>query len=126
MSNILNSLYKSSLTLLTDFYQLTMAYGYWKNNYHEHEAVFNLFFRKPPFKGGYAICAGLATAIEFLDQLKFTEEDISYLNTIQENNKPLFEPAFLDYLRNLRFTCSVDAIEEGNVVFPLEPLLRVQ
>lgn len=126
MGGALGSLYKSSLTLLTDFYQLTMAYGYWKSGYHEHEAVFNLFFRKSPFQGGYAICAGLATAIEFLNQLQFTEDDLAYLSTIQDGNKPLFDPAFLDYLRQLRFSCNVDAIEEGNVVFPLEPLVRVQ
>lgn len=124
---ILQELYKSSLSLLTDLYQLTMAYGYWKSGKSEQEAVFNLFFRKNPFKGGFTIACGLEYAIDLLKNLHFTKEDTAYLATLKGNDgKPLFEEAFLDYLTKLTFTCSVDAMPEGTVVFPQEPLLRIQ
>lgn len=125
--NTLKSIYQTSLALLTDLYQLTMAYGYWKKGMAEKEAVFHLFFRHNPFKGGYTVCAGLATAIEYLSTLKFTDDDIEYLASLQgADEQPLFEKAFLEYLKNLTFSCDVDAIEEGTVVFPQEPLLRVK
>ncbi|MGO8789866.1 MAG: nicotinate phosphoribosyltransferase, partial [Terriglobia bacterium] len=73
-NEILSQLYKTSLGLMTDMYQMTMAYGYWKSGKHEDEAVFNLFFRKTPFNGGYAICAGLATVIDYLKHLSFTAD----------------------------------------------------
>lgn len=127
MSNSLHQLYKSSLILLTDFYQLTMAYGYWKNNIHEREAVFYHSIRKPPFQGGYAICAGLGTLIEYLLQFQFAEEDIDYLADLKDSQgKVLFDKDFLDYLSQLKFSCDIDAIEEGSVVFPHEPLVRVK
>lgn len=127
MKNIFSNFYKSSLALLTDFYQLTMAYGYWQAGMHEQEAVFNLIFRKAPFKGGYAICAGLATAIEYLSTLHFSDDDIAYLRTLQTNqDKPLFKEEFLNYLKNLEFTFDIDAIPEGTIVFPQEPLIRVK
>lgn len=123
----LQQVYRSSLTLLTDLYQLTMAYGYWKEGIAEQESVFHLYFRKPPFKGGYTVAAGLAYAVEYLQQLQFTEEDLAYLGSLRGGQgEPLFEQAFLDYLRDLRFTCDVDAIPEGSVVFPSEPLIRVR
>lgn len=113
--------------LLTDLYQLTMAYGYWKTGTCEKEAVFHLFFRKPPFQSGYTIAAGLSDAIAWLRELRFSEEDVAYLATLTGNDgAPLFEPAFLTHLRNFTFTCDVDAIPEGTVVFPNEPLLRIQ
>lgn len=113
--------------LLTDLYQLTMAYGYWKSGRAEREAVFHLFFRKAPFHSGYTIVAGLAAAVAFLEQFRFSEDDLEYLATLSgNNNQPLFERGFLDYLRDLRFTCDLDAIPEGTVVFPQEPLLRIQ
>lgn len=113
--------------LLTDLYQLTMAYGYWKTGAHEKEAVFHLFFRKTPFSSGYAIAAGLATAIAWLREFRFAADDLDYLGTLTGNDgAPLFEPAYLDYLRDLRFSCDVDAMPEGTPVFPHEPLLRVQ
>jgi nicotinate phosphoribosyltransferase len=112
--------------LLTDLYQLTMAYGYWNTGTHEKEAVFHLFFRKAPFRSGYTIAAGLADAIDWLRTLRFDDVDLTYLATLTGNNeRPLFEPAFLEYLRRFEFTCDVDAIPEGTVVFPNEPLLRV-
>lgn len=123
----LKKIYNTSLTLLSDLYQLTMAYGYWKQGMAEQEAVFHLYFRKNPFKGGYTIAAGLEHAVEYLQQLQFQEEDLAYLGSLKDSrNEPLFEQGFLDYLRDLRFTCGVDAIPEGTVVFPSEPLLRVR
>ncbi len=122
----LRDLYKPSLTLLTDLYQLTMAYGYWHQGRAEEEAVFNLFFRKHPFKGGYTIAVGLAQVCDFLDGLRFDESDVAYLKTLTGNDgKALFSDGFLDYLKNMRFTCDVDAIPEGTVVFPHQPLVRL-
>ncbi|MEO1653454.1 MAG: nicotinate phosphoribosyltransferase, partial [Bacteroidota bacterium] len=116
-----------SLSLLTDLYQLTMAYGYWKSGMGEKESVFHLFFRKNPFKGGFTIACGLASAMDFLEDVKFGEEDIAYLAQLPGNDgQPLFEQAFLDYLAHMEFTCHIDAIPEGTAVFPHEPLLRVQ
>lgn len=113
--------------LLTDLYQLTMAYGYWKSGRAEREAVFHLFFRKAPFQSGYTIAAGLATAADFLVNFRFAQDDLDYLASLRGNDdQPLFESGFLDYLRQLRFTCDVDAIPEGTVVFPHEPLLRIR
>jgi nicotinate phosphoribosyltransferase len=113
--------------LLTDLYQLTMAYGYWKSGTHEREAVFHLSFRKNPFQSGYSIACGLADAIEFVEAFRFDEDELAYLGTLPGNNgEGLFEREFLDYLRGLRLTCDVDAIPEGTVVFPHEPLLRVR
>lgn len=113
--------------LLTDLYQLTMAYGYWKSGRAEREAVFHLFFRKAPFQSGFTIAAGLETAIDFLQAFHFTEADVQFLAGMTGNNgQPLFESGFLDYLRQLRFACDVEAVPEGTVVFPHEPLLRIQ
>jgi nicotinate phosphoribosyltransferase len=113
--------------LLTDLYQLTMAYGYWKTGTHRKEAVFHLFFRKPPFQSGYTIAAGLADAIAWLRGLRFTEEDLGFLGTLTGNDDAaLFDRGFLDYLRAFAFTCDVDAVPEGTAVFPNEPLLRVR
>ena len=117
----------TSLALLTDFYQLTMAYGYWKEGIADREAVFHLYFRKHPFQGGFTLAAGLATAIEWLDGFRFDASDLAYLGGLTgPDGQPYFEPAFLDYLGAMRLTCSIDAVEEGTVVFPNEPLLRVQ
>lgn len=116
-----------SLALLTDLYQLTMAYGYWRAGKQTDEAVFHLYFRENPFEGGFTIAAGLGAAIDYLDGLRFTESDLSYLATLTGNDgRPLFPEEFLDALRELRFTCDVDAIPEGTVVFPQEPLVRVR
>jgi nicotinate phosphoribosyltransferase len=125
--NHLKQLYKHSLSLLTDLYQLTMASGYWKTDKINQEAVFTLFFRKSPFHGGYTIAAGLGTVLEYLEDLCFTDTDLSYLASLTGNDgKPLFENAFLDYLSQLRFECDVDSVPEGTIVFPHEPLIRVQ
>jgi len=118
--------YRPSLALLTDLYQLTMAYGYWKLARADQQAAFHLFFRRNPFGGGYAVAAGLAHALDFLDGLRFDESDIAYLARQRGNDgEPLFEPAFLDYLAGLAFRVDVAAVPEGTAVFPHEPLLRV-
>ncbi|MEO8400233.1 MAG: nicotinate phosphoribosyltransferase [Gammaproteobacteria bacterium] len=113
--------------LLTDLYQLTMAYGYWKLGIHEREAVFHQIFRKQPFRGNYSVACGLGSVIEFLQEWRFAEDDLSYLQTLRAfNGSVLFSNEFLDYLRDLRFSCDIDAVLEGNIVFPHEPLLRVK
>jgi len=118
---------RGASALQTDLYQLTMAYGYWKAGTMDREAVFHLFFRKNPFKGGFAIACGLADAIAYLRELAFAEDELTYLRTLTgRDGKPLFEQAFLDYLRELEWSCDVDAIPEGTAVFPHEPLLRIQ
>ncbi len=117
----------ASLSLLTDLYQLTMAYGYWKSGGAEQEAVFNLYFRKHPFNGGFTISCGLSDVIQYLDAFRFSDDDLHYLQTLTGNDgQPLFEPAFLTYLKDLTFTADIDAISEGTVVFPNEPLLRIR
>jgi nicotinate phosphoribosyltransferase len=117
----------SSLALLTDLYELTMACAYWKSGTANKEGAFHLFFRQQPFQGGFTLASGLSTAIDYLRGLRFEESDLAYLATLLGNDQqPLLEPGFLDYLRQLRFTCDVDALPEGTVVFPQEPLLRVQ
>ena len=113
--------------LLTDLYELTMSNAYWKSGRAEREAVFHLYFREAPFRSGFAVAAGLAAAIEFLRAFRFTDDDVRFLKTLPGNDgKPLFTTAFLKYLRALRFSADVDAIPEGTVVFPNEPLLRVK
>lgn len=119
--------YTQSFALLTDLYQMTMAYGYWKANIHEKESVFHLFFRKNPFNGGFVIACGLETVVNFLSEFKFDSTDAEYLATLKGNdNKQIFEKAFLNYLTEMKFSCDVDAIAEGTVVFPHEPLLRIK
>lgn len=122
-----SALSRSSLALLTDLYQLTMACAYWKSSAADKEAVFHLSFRVPPFQSGFTIASGLSSAIEFLRDFHFEQADLDYLATIRgRDQQPLFDAAFLQYLSQLRFSCDVDAVPEGTVVFPHEPLLRVQ
>jgi nicotinate phosphoribosyltransferase len=121
------SLYRPSLALLTDLYELTMAYGYWKSATAEREAVFHLAFRHAPFHGGFTVHCGLAYVIDWLSHLRFAKDDLAYLRTLKgADAQSLFEPVFLDELRRLEFCCDVDAIPEGTIVFPHEPLVRVQ
>lgn len=104
-----------------------MAYGYWKLGIQDREAVFHINFRRKPFKGNYAIVAGLETAIEFIEHFKFDESDLTYLKGLETyDGLPLFEQPFLDYLGAMEFTCDVDAMVEGTVAFPYEPILRVK
>lgn len=116
-----------SRALLTDLYELTMAYGYWKNGMTATEAVFSVVFRENPFDGGFTIACGLEPAIEFLENLHFDDAATDYLHTLRGNDgRPLFSTDFLDWLREFQFECDVDAVPEGTVVFPHEPLLRVR
>jgi nicotinate phosphoribosyltransferase len=115
-----------SPVLLTDLYQLTMAYGYWKEGMRDKEAVFHLTFRQQPFGSGYTIACGLEDAIEYIENFHFYPDDLQYLEGLRdEEDKPLLEAAFLDYLAELVIECDVDAVPEGTVVFPHEPLLRI-
>ena len=122
----LNALYQANLSMLTDLYQLTMAYGYWKTGEAQTNAVFNLFTRKHPFKGGYTIACGQAQVAELMSAFRFEDDDVAYLATLQGNDdKPLFERGFLDYLLAMQFECDVDVVAEGSVIFPHEPILRI-
>ncbi len=111
-----------SLALLTDLFQQTMAFGYWKLGHSEQEAVFHLFFRQTPSAGGYAIVAGLGPAVEFLETRRLDDSDVEYLATPTGNDgKPLFENGFLDDLQALRLTCDIDAMPEGRSPSPSSP-----
>ena len=118
MTSPLSALYRSSLALATDLYQLTMAQAYWHAGVAEREAVFHLTFRREPFGGGYAIAAGTGLAIDYLAQAQLDDGDLAYLATIPgADGAPLFQPGFLDYLRGQRFTGTVDVVPEGALVF---------
>ena len=103
-----------------------MACGYWKAGVSDHEAAFHVMFRENPFGGEFTIACGLATAIDFVRQFQFQESEIEYLASQCGNDgNPLFDAGFLDYLRALRLSCDIDAMPEGSLVFPNEPLIRV-
>ncbi|MFZ4575820.1 MAG: nicotinate phosphoribosyltransferase, partial [Phycisphaerales bacterium] len=120
-------LYRPSLALLTDLYQLTMVCAAWKNGRHNTPAVFHLSFRKNPFAGGYTIAAGLAPAVEWLSALRFTDDDVDYLRSLLgADRSPLFPDDFLRWLRATPITLDLDAAPEGSLVFPHEPLVRVR
>lgn len=109
-----------NLTLLTDLYELTMMQGYFENEDVNKTVIFDMFYRANPEGNGYAICAGLDQLIDYVKNLHFTEADIAYLESLG-----IFKPAFLDYLRDFRFTGDIYAIPEGTVIFPREPLVKV-
>ena len=108
-----------NLTMLTDFYQLTMMDGYLSSGIHEEIATFDLFFRQ---RGqiNYAVAAGLEQAIEYIQDLHFSAEDIEYLRSLNT-----FTDKFLDYLKDLRFTGDIYSVREGEIVFPMEPIMIV-
>lgn len=110
---------KENLTLLTDFYQLTMMHGYYKNNTNE-TVIFDMFYRTNPSGSGYAICAGIEQVIDYIKELSFSEEDIKYLRSLK-----IFDEDFLDYLSNFKFTGDIYAVKEGSVIFPMEPIVKV-
>ncbi|MEM9069966.1 MAG: nicotinate phosphoribosyltransferase [Myxococcota bacterium] len=116
-----------SLALLTDLYQLTMGAGYWKAGLAERRACFHLFFRRNPFGGGYAVAAGLDTALAYLESLRFQADDLAYLASLQTpDGSPLFEEGFVDFLAASSPQLDIHAVPEGTVVFPHEPLLRIE
>ncbi|MDR1204706.1 MAG: nicotinate phosphoribosyltransferase [Peptococcaceae bacterium] len=110
-----------NLTLLTDFYEITMANGYFAKGKKEQTAVFDMFFRRAPDGGGYAVMAGVGPLIDYLENLRFTDADIAFLR-----NKGFFQADFLEFLRTFRFECDVWAIPEGTPIFPGEPLVVVK
>jgi len=114
-------MYRTDLTLLTDFYELTMMQGYFNSTQQEKSAVFDLFYRENPCKNGYAIACGLQQAIEYIQGLNFSQQDVEYLKSLN-----VFSDDFLEYLRGFHFTGEIYAIPEGTVVFPMEPLMRVK
>ena len=107
-------------TLLCDFYELTMANGYFELGKADEISYFDVFYRKVPDGGGFAIAAGLEQVIDYVKKLKFTEEDIRYLRS-----KKLFSEEFLEYLRNFRFTGDIYAVPEGTPIFPGEPIMTI-
>ena len=109
-------------SLHTDKYQINMMYAHWKNGTHRRRRAFDLYFRQLPFGNGYAVFAGLERVIQYLENLRFTEEDIEYLARQPEN----YAPEFLKMLRSFRFTGDVHAVPEGTLVFPNQPLLRLE
>ena len=112
-----NSIINSAL--FTDFYELTMAQGYWKNGMNQ-QVVFDMFFRRQPFRGGFSVFAGLETLLEALTDFTFSEDDIAYLKA-----QDMFEQGFLDYLKDFRFRGDMYAFAEGSVIFPQEPIIRI-
>jgi nicotinate phosphoribosyltransferase len=120
-------LYRSSLALLTDFYELTMAYAAWKSGMADRETVFSLTFRRNPFGGGYTLTAGLDHAIDLMAHTRFDQSDLAWLaEQRNDGGAKMFEPGFLEYLGRLELACDLDAMPEGTVAFPHEPLLRVK
>ncbi|MBR5260127.1 MAG: nicotinate phosphoribosyltransferase, partial [Eggerthellaceae bacterium] len=117
----------TNYALLTDLYQLTMAQGYWAAGKVDEEACFHMSFRDYPFNGGYAVACGMAQLADMIERFVFTEGDIAYLASIETaGGKPLFSEGFLEYLADFRLTCDIDAVLEGTVVFPYEPIVRVK
>ena len=112
---------EQNCTMLCDFYQLTMGNGYFRTRHADRIAYFDVFFRRVPDGGGYAICAGLEQVINYIQGLRFCEEDIQYLRS-----KGIFGEDFLQYLRDFRFTGDIWAVPEGTPVFPSEPLITVR
>ncbi|MBQ0097435.1 MAG: nicotinate phosphoribosyltransferase [Oscillospiraceae bacterium] len=112
---------KRNLSLLTDFYELTMAGGYFQNGFKDKIAYFDMFYRRNPDNAGFAIMAGVEQMVEYLQNLKFTDEDVKYLES-----KGIFSKEFLEYIRNFEFTCDVWAVPEGTPIFPYEPIVTVR
>jgi len=108
-------------TLLTDFYEITMANGYFENGMQDEIAYFDMFFRRVPDSGGYAIMAGVEQVIDYLKNLKFDKDDILYLKS-----KGIFNEKFIEYLENFEFKCDVWAVPEGTPIFPGEPIVVVR
>ncbi|ABN52409.1 MAG TPA: nicotinate phosphoribosyltransferase [Hungateiclostridium thermocellum] len=110
-----------NLSMLTDFYELTMGNGYFENGIGDRIAYFDMFFRRVPENGGFAIMAGLAQVIEYINNLKFEDDDIEFLRS-----KGIFSEDFLKYLKDFKFCCDIWAIPEGTPIFPNEPIITVR
>ena len=110
-----------NLTMIMDLYELTMSNGVFDSDMRDTITYFDMFFRRVPDKGGYAIMAGLEQLIEYMNNLKFTDDDIEYFKSLN-----LFRDDFIEYLRNFKFTCDVWAVPEGTVIFPQEPIVTVK
>ena len=108
-------------TLMTDFYELTMAQTYFDKNEQNKKAYFDVFFRKNPFEGGYTIMGGLDNIVEYINNFKISEDDINYLRSLNK-----FSEEFLAYLKNLKFTGDIFAVPDGTVIFPNEPVITVR
>ena len=109
----------SKSALFTDFYELTMAQGYWKQNMN-HPVVFDMFFRRQPFNGGFSVFAGIEPLLDSLEDFSFDEDEISYLR-----EQDIFEESFLEYLKGFKFSGDLYSFEEGSVIFSQEPLVRI-
>ncbi|MCK4259248.1 MAG: nicotinate phosphoribosyltransferase [Halanaerobiales bacterium] len=109
-----------NLSMLTDFYQLTMAQGYYKNGMKDLVANFDVYYRRNPFDGGYSIFAGLEQVIEYIDNFGFYDEDIEYFRSLNT-----FDEDFLQYLSNIKFTGDILSVPEGTLIFPKEPIMRI-
>ena len=112
---------KENMAMLCDFYEFTMSNGYFKNGFYRRTVYFDVFFRKVPDNGGFAIAAGLEQVIEYIKELHFDEEDIAYLRS-----KGIFDEGFLAYLRDFKFSGDIYAVPEGTPVFPNEPIMTVK
>ena len=117
----MSSSQRLNLTMLCDFYELTMGNGYLKAGYQDRITYFDVFFRDVPDQGGFAVCAGLSQIIEYINELHFNAEDIAYLRS-----RKLFSEEFLEYLENFRFTGDIWAVPEGTPIFPREPVMIVR
>jgi nicotinate phosphoribosyltransferase len=123
----LSDLYRPSLALLTDLYQVTMACAAWKSGLAGTDTCFALSYRKNPFRGGFAVAAGLETAVDLVQGFALDEADLAYLASLRDRaGGPLLDRGFLDHLTGLRLEVDLDAVPEGTPVFPQEPLLRVK
>ena len=117
----MSSSQRLNLTMLCDFYELTMGNGYLKAGYQDRITYFDVFFRDVPDQGGFAVCAGLSQIIEYINELHFNAEDIAYLRS-----RKLFSEEFLEYLADFKFTGDIWAVPEGTPVFPKEPIITVR
>ena len=109
-----------NLTLLTDLYELTMMQAYFKNKNKNETVVFDAFYRDNPFGSGYAICCGIEQVVEYIKNLKFSDDDLNYLKSLN-----MFDNDFIEYLANFKFSGDIYAIPEGSVIFPREPIVKI-
>ena len=112
---------EEKLTMIMDLYELTMSNGIFQSDMRDTVTYFDMFFRRIPDDGGYAVMAGLEQLIAYMNHLSFDEDDIAYLKGLH-----LFSEEFLDYLRNFKFSCDVWSVPEGTVIFPHEPIVTVR